>query len=144
MASHPEVMVLRRFRHLNVQNLLYLQAELTREERILRELEERDAGSGIPERETYSRDWGRLSGSDTTQEGDSLQWRKFLQVRELLKEYSKLSILVNDEGPVHIVRFVVTANGTTCRNTGRIWRLLRSITRMDGTPTIRKRLCTAG
>ena len=86
MSHHGELAIFRRFGKLNLQNLLYLQAELTHLERDLGELVERD--SLDPNRGFYTKDWWSLAESSDEEEGQE-QWDKVLQIREKLKEYSK-------------------------------------------------------
>lgn len=89
MSHHGELAIFRRFSKLNLQNLLYLQAELTNLEKDLGELVERDkldASRGF-----YAKDWWSLAESSDEEEGQE-QWDKVLQIREKLKEYSKVTI----------------------------------------------------
>lgn len=88
MNHHGELAIFRRFGKLNLQNLLYLQAELTHLEKDLDELVERDKLD--TSREFYTKDWWSLAESSDNEE-DQEQWDKVLQIREKLKEYSKSS-----------------------------------------------------
>lgn len=91
MGSHPEVAILRRFGALNVQNLLYLQAELVALEDDLRAIAAEDNASSDPNRAIYSRDWHTLSNSKNYTPGGETagkQWQTVLSIREKLKEYS--------------------------------------------------------
>jgi hypothetical protein len=88
MGLHDEYAIYRRFRQLNAQNLLYLQAELTHLERELRNLAQRD--SSVPEREFFAKDWWSLS--QTENDNDAEQWEKVLEIRQKLEEYSLCSI----------------------------------------------------
>lgn len=84
MASHEEFAILRQFKALNYQNLLYLQAELTHLEEELRELAYKDASR--PGRVFFARDWwslARTRGRDARR-----QWKKVLKVRRQLNENS--------------------------------------------------------
>lgn len=89
MGSHPEVAILRRFGALNVQNLLYLQAELVALEDDLRAIAAEDNASRDPNRAIYSRDWHTLSNSKNHGETAGKQWQIVLSIREKLKEYSR-------------------------------------------------------
>jgi hypothetical protein len=89
MSHHSELAIFRRFSKLNLQNLLYLQAELTLLEKDLDELVERDKTN--PNRGFYTKDWWSLAESSDDEEGQE-QWDKVLQIREKLKEYSTTSI----------------------------------------------------
>ena len=86
MASQDEFAILRSFRNLNMQNLLYLQAELTHLETELKELVERDAAH--MDRQFHAKDWWSLSQGD--EEEDTEQWTKFLEIRDKLEKYSKI------------------------------------------------------
>ena len=88
MGTYPEVAIFRRFGALNVQNLLYLQAEITILENELRRTENADLESADQDRAIYGRDWQTLSDS-IDGSGDGSQWRTFLKNRERLKEYSE-------------------------------------------------------
>jgi hypothetical protein len=84
MSHHQEFAIFRRFSKLNIQNLLYLQAELIHLEKELREVADRDRAD--PSRAAYVRDWNYLAyGTDDDEKG---QWNAVLQIREKLKEYS--------------------------------------------------------
>lgn len=87
MACATELGIFRRFGTLNVQNLLYLQAELTHLESELRTLEKADRDSGGPFKSVYCHDWWHLSQVET--EETNSQWQKFLELRSKLKEYSE-------------------------------------------------------
>jgi hypothetical protein len=85
MGRHTELGIFRRFGALNFQNLLYLQAKLTRLENDLKQLVQRDQAH--PDREFYSKDWwslARTKGNDPNKR----QWKKVLQIRKTLREYS--------------------------------------------------------
>jgi hypothetical protein len=88
MGQHPEVAILRRFGTLNMQTLLYLQAELVGLELKLKRHSDADKSSGHIERTIYDRDWQSLSES-ATGSGNSEQWETVLSIRRVLKEYSK-------------------------------------------------------
>jgi hypothetical protein len=86
MARQEEFAILRSFRSLNMQNLLYLQAELTHLETELKELAERDVAH--IDRQFHAKDWWSLSQGD--EEEDTEQWTKFLDIRDKLEKYSKI------------------------------------------------------
>lgn len=84
MGAYPEVAILRRFGALNIQNLLYLQAELVHLENELRESSRANQQSGDVHRVTMSKDWFTLAHYH---EGNERQWAVALRIREKLKEY---------------------------------------------------------
>lgn len=90
MGAYPEVAIFRRFGSINARNLLYMQAELTSLEKQLLDAEKADLGSAHPDRTIYSRDWRTLAESVEAVDGDSSQWKIFLQLRAKIREYSKL------------------------------------------------------
>jgi hypothetical protein len=89
MGAHPELANFRRFRTLNAQNLLHLQAELVFLENKLRQCVQADASSGHVDRALYDRDWQSLFESGATSGENSEQWTTALRIRCVLKEYSK-------------------------------------------------------
>lgn len=84
MSAHDEFAILRRFRALNMKNLLYLQAEILHLEEDLSELATRDTES--PGRRYHGRDWWSLANGQD--EGDREQWAKVLHLREKLATYN--------------------------------------------------------
>lgn len=86
MCKYEEFAILKRFKTLNYQNLLYRQAEITYLQEDLEKLTERDATD--PARQFYAKDWWVLAHTATKQEGGE-QWRKVQQIRKKLDEYSK-------------------------------------------------------
>lgn len=91
MSSTPEISIFKRFETLNRQNLLYLQAELTSLEKQLRnfEAESTKCDESDP-RSQYSRDWEWMTMTDERSTFNP-QWKLFLRIRGVLKEYSKHS-----------------------------------------------------
>jgi hypothetical protein len=73
MGRHDEFAMLRRFGALNMQNLLYMQAELSYLEEDLKELAYEDSQDA--DRVVYARDWWSLSQSED--EKELSQWQKF-------------------------------------------------------------------
>jgi hypothetical protein len=89
MNAFPEAAIVRKFGALGMQNLLYLQAEITHLERKYEEIVVEDIKSNESERQTYHKDWWTLKAS--LQDGqDSLQLRAFHEIREKLDIYSKV------------------------------------------------------
>ena len=76
MSANPEKAILRRFGDLNLQNLLYLQAQIMELEEELYEVAKIDNVE-------YTRDWTRLANAE-----DDRQWDIVLQLRKALCEYS--------------------------------------------------------
>lgn len=87
MSHHGELAIFRRFSQLNLQTLLYLQAELTHLEADLKRVAVRDHAD--PDRNLYTKYWWSLAQSEEDEEKE--QWDKVLQIREKLKEYSMIS-----------------------------------------------------
>lgn len=86
MSTTPETAILRRFSNLNMQSILYYQAELIHLETTLRELEVAASMSEDDRAKRYARDWAWLGL--LTQEGKDEQWQTVLAIRKTLKEYS--------------------------------------------------------
>jgi hypothetical protein len=88
MNQHGELAIFRKFGSMNMQNLLYLQAELTYLESDYQRLAMQD--EACAERPYRSRDLWSLKQPD--RDGTTKQWDKFLEIREKLKEYSETFI----------------------------------------------------
>lgn len=92
MSSHDEFAILRRFRHLNMKNLLYLQAEIAHLEEELGELADRDATD--PRLSFHGHDWWSLAHDDGGADEDGAggqaqeQWAKVLELRGKLAAYN--------------------------------------------------------
>lgn len=85
MARYDEFAILRRFKVLNTQGLLYTQAEIVHLEERLQKLVGRDAAH--PDRKFHSKDWWTLAhGSDVE---DREQWRLVRKITRKLDKYSK-------------------------------------------------------
>lgn len=98
MGEYPEVAIFKRFGALNMENLLFLQAELHDLETRLRELQRADLESGLLDQRNYSRDWYMLkeSGDSLAESGNvGQQWALMLEIREKLKKYSEFNIVNN-------------------------------------------------
>lgn len=85
MARYEEFGILKRFKALNYQDLLYRQAEITYLQEDLEKLAQRDATE--PARQFYTKDWWALAHTEAKQEGGE-QWRKVQQLRKKLSDYS--------------------------------------------------------
>ena len=88
MGESPPLAIFRRYGTLNAQNILYMQAEINELEKELQDISSEDRYSDSIEKQRYSREWWRLARA---QGGDSLQWKKCLELREKLNEYSTSS-----------------------------------------------------
>ena len=102
MGLSPDIAILRRFATLNLQNLLYRQAEIIILEQRYRELEhtndaEDATHASNPRAEAwYSTDWYWLGYADPENE----QWKSFLHLRKKVEEYGECVLVVrhNDRG----------------------------------------------
>lgn len=96
MGSQKEYAILRRFSTLNIQRLLYMQAEIVHLDSELVQLVARDSVSAG--RQHYAKDWWSLSQGETDE--DLEQWKKFTELSEKLDRYSKniwqISQLLNE------------------------------------------------
>lgn len=92
MGRLPQLGVFRRFGALNMRNLLYYQAELAHLEQDIIQTELDDARNTQDLRGDYCGNWADMSGSSTDDDHVSIaQWELVLKMRNLLKEYSKIS-----------------------------------------------------
>lgn len=89
MGAYPELGIVSQFSTLNLQSLLYRQAELVSLQQDLHELEIADDRSSDAEKRTFSRDWNALSLADEEDENNE-QWKLVLEIRDRLKDYSEL------------------------------------------------------
>jgi hypothetical protein len=88
MGTYPQLAIFRRFGALNLQNVLYLQAEIASLEQELQQIVAED--NLHPERTIFSRDWYVLANSADTEEGGPARTRyqMILRIRKLLNDYS--------------------------------------------------------
>jgi len=85
MGEHSEFAIFRRFRALNMQDMLYLQAEITHLEAELRKFEQDNSShSG---RQNHSHDWWSMASGEG--EGGTAQWELVQEIRAKLEKYSK-------------------------------------------------------
>jgi hypothetical protein len=91
MSVHGDLAIVRRFAALNIQNILYLQAELVHLERRLREKEIASNRSENERLRWHARDWQTLSQDQAPGGEDECQWRLWLRIRERLREYSTVT-----------------------------------------------------
>ncbi|KAF2094721.1 hypothetical protein NA57DRAFT_45802 [Rhizodiscina lignyota] len=88
MSQYPESAIVKRFSDLNIQNILYLQAELVGLQQDLRRCEAENETSRDVEKEQLLLDWYTLSSTRDGEE-DNEQWQLALRIREKLKEYDE-------------------------------------------------------
>ncbi len=82
----PQLAIFKRFGSLNAENLLYMQAEIAGLEEDLRLIVDQDAStSNDKENRNFSVSWRTLQEAGS----ESLQYRKRMEIREKLKEYSE-------------------------------------------------------
>ncbi|KAK4690524.1 hypothetical protein P7C71_g6287, partial [Lecanoromycetidae sp. Uapishka_2] len=87
LGNNDGLAIYRRFATLNAQNLLYLQSELINLEDELRRLVIADNVSEDESRRVFKHDVTALKNAPHDAAGGK-QWRKVLEIREKLKEYS--------------------------------------------------------
>ncbi len=87
MSSYPEMAIFRRFRALEIQNLLYLQAEITHLEAELQDIATEDRHLRESARHLYHRSWWELS-QESDEKCNNPQWAKVLEIRDKLEQYS--------------------------------------------------------
>ena len=85
MGSSPAVTIFRRFSTLNIQNLLYLQAEINELEDEINEIAREDNESHSEQKKLFSTQWEVMANAS---DGDRLQWEKWLEIRSKLDQYS--------------------------------------------------------
>ncbi|KAI1409167.1 hypothetical protein F5Y13DRAFT_170938 [Hypoxylon sp. FL1857] len=85
MATYEEFAILRRFKRLNYQNLLYLQAQIIHLEDSLGTLVDQDATHS--KRKEYVEDWWKLAHGKGR--AGRAQWQKVRRIRKKLKEYNE-------------------------------------------------------
>lgn len=91
MATYDQLAILRGFKSLSYQSLLYRQAEITHLKDDLDKLIQRDAVH--PSRQLYSKDWWRLAHTCATGE-DREQWELWQRLSKRLDEYSMCAMAV--------------------------------------------------
>lgn len=87
LGNNDGLAIYRRFATLNAQNLLYLQSELINLEDELRRLVIADSVSDDESRRVFKHDVTALKNAPGDAAGGK-QWKKVLEIREKLKEYS--------------------------------------------------------
>lgn len=89
MATYDQLAILRGFKSLSYQSLLYRQAEIIHLQEDLEKLIQRDAAH--PNRSLYSKDWWRLAHTCASDE-DEEQWKLWQHLNQKLDEYSKCAV----------------------------------------------------
>lgn len=95
MSKHPESALFLRFSDINLQNILYLQAEIFGLRQNLREKEadnSSNASSEAAKRAAF--DWFELRNLSGQGDEPGPDWEKFLKLRQLLCQYSRSRLLV--------------------------------------------------
>ena len=87
IGTHRELAIVKQFASLNAKNILYLQAELVHLEAELKDIEIENKFSGDVERAAFQVSLFDLK--DSSDSSKDLQWRKALEVRNKVKEYSR-------------------------------------------------------
>ena len=87
IGTDRDLAIFRRFSILNSKNLLYMQGELTLLEAELRAIGKEDKESKDREKAEFEFCIQTLKGPHAC-EDDNQQWRKILEIRQKLKEYS--------------------------------------------------------
>lgn len=95
MGKHPESAQVLRFSDINLQNILYLQAEIYGLREDLRKIEAQNqncssssSSSSSDDLRNFALDWYTLASTRDNDGKANKQWQKVVQLRELLKEYS--------------------------------------------------------
>ena len=97
--TKTEHTIVRRYRHLAVRDLLYLQAELCHLDLDYNLIAQQDV-SAEDERKVYDKEWWYLEKSK--ERGfDGKQWEQQLKIREKLREYCKFILLPTSYTPSH-------------------------------------------
>ena len=91
MDSHSDVRIFQNFSVLNIQNILYLQAELLHLQKEWRDIITDDVTSGDHARVDTQFNLLSLQGGIETEE-DTVQWEKFKEIRIKIGEYSKITV----------------------------------------------------
>lgn len=91
MATYDQLAILRGFKSLSYQNLLYRQAEIIHLQEDLDKLIQRDAVH--PSRQLYSKDWWRLAHTCDNDE-DEEQWKLWQHLSKRVDEYSMCTMTV--------------------------------------------------
>jgi hypothetical protein len=99
VGDHEELFMLRRFATTNAKNLLYMQAEILHLDAELHEIATQDH-SRCEKSRNYEYCVFDLKESYGNRENDT-QWRKILEIREKLKEYSWSTWITQSNGSLN-------------------------------------------
>ena len=111
LGNQAGLAIYRRFATLNAQNLLYLQSELINLEAELKKLVLDDSNSDDEQRRVFQSDIGALKSAPADATAGK-QWRKILEIRVKLKEYSMKAALFR----LKCVQCAHLAQMTLCSN----------------------------
>lgn len=88
MSQHPESALVLRFSDINLQNILYLQAEIYGLREDLRRVEGQNRAASSDDLKAFSLDWATLAQTKVDGEVNQ-QWERAKRLRVLLKDYSE-------------------------------------------------------
>ncbi|KAK8177087.1 hypothetical protein IWX90DRAFT_491487 [Phyllosticta citrichinensis] len=124
MSKVPEMAMFRRFGTLNLQNILYLRAEILGLEEILQHLQSRDS-QGNEEQRKYAKNWWYLRHANK-RGGTGEQWSLVEIIRTKLYEYSATSLTsVTDQALIQ-QHYIMQLPKPTTRDTIEVQKLLES------------------
>ena len=89
MGTHPESALVLRFSDINLQNILYLQAEIFGLKEDLRKIEIENQRSSSDDIKNFGLDWYTLANTRIDGNEINPQWAKIKRLRVCLKEYSE-------------------------------------------------------
>ncbi|KAG7008159.1 hypothetical protein G7Y79_00007g022840 [Physcia stellaris] len=87
MADNPRVAIFRGFSELNIENLLYLQSEISHLLEDYQDIARDNYESEDPQRAKFSKEWIKLARSSGSA---GKQWRQWLKIRSKLAQYMAL------------------------------------------------------
>lgn len=115
IGAHHELALFRRFATLNAQNILYLQAELVHLESELASLALENSCSKDESPASFQASLFYLK--DSSDGENESQWRKVLETREKLKEYSRfISVMSIGDSNVTVFIFKIARSCNTPRS----------------------------
>lgn len=111
MATYDQLAILRGFKSLSYQSLLYRQAEIIHLQQDLDKLIQRDAVH--PSRQLYSKDWWRLAHTCASDE-DQEQWKLWQRLNQKLDEYSKCTVTIFGVAKYIIIKDISKVSRLIC------------------------------